>query len=266
MSTPNTSPTPSPAGSLESRLSSCEHELHAAAAKLQRGAALTLVIGVALVALLAGYFWYGYHEISSVLNHDTLLAAGETWLENQLPEVRRSLEAEVDRSAPVWAASLSKQAQDSLPTLRSKLEEHVMQQIDTTVDQTVEVTEAQFRQFLRENRAMLTQGFEDLRTSPALADESIERVAHAFEVQFEVDMKKEARDLFTTLGQLKTKLNRLKDGGASLQPDEQLERRILMLARRLQLEKMEAGISTASAELRPVPAVTTPGAAAADDR
>jgi hypothetical protein len=232
-----------PSGDVAGRLAACEKELSVQAASIRRSGALTLGVGIVLLGLLAGYFWYGYQQISSVMNPDTLVAAASGWVEDQLPEVRKSLETEVDKSAPVWAASLSKQARDSLPSLRSKLEEHVMQQVDATIEQTVNMTDAEFRKFLQDNRPTLEQGFKDLKGDPALAQESLQRIEDAVQEQFAVNMQQGASDLFATLGQMRAKLVRLK-AGTSLTQEEKLERHVLTLLRGLQL----SSVPPASAE------------------
>ena len=205
----------------------------------RRGNSLTIIAGVVILAIVAGYFVYGYGEISSVMEPDTLVNAAQSWLEDQLPEVRKSLEAEVDKSAPVWAESLSKQAQSSLPSIREKLEDYVLQQVDQTIEETVSITEDNFRKFLREKREVLDAGFADLATSPELAKESLARLETAMNETYATDMKQGASDLYTTLTQMTEKLARLK-AGQSLTREEALERQILMQFRRLQLEQVVA--------------------------
>jgi hypothetical protein len=210
--------------------------------------------------VLGGYFVYGYRQISSVMEPDTLVSVAEQWLEEKLPEGRKAVQAEVDRSAPVWAAGLSKQAQSSLPSIREKLEIYVVEQVDLTIDGTADVTEAQFRKYLQENRAALEQGFKDLATSPRLADESLERMEAALNDHLEVDMKLGAKELFASLEQMNSKLQRLKDG-RNLTAEEALERQVLMLLRRLQLENVQ---TVASAD-QPECATASPVQAAATE-
>ncbi|MSR59554.1 MAG: hypothetical protein EXS05_18245 [Planctomycetaceae bacterium] len=193
---------------------------------------------MALLLLMCGYFGFGYHEISSVMEPATLVAVAEGWIKDKIPEARQAVEAEVQRSSPVWAASLSKQAQSQLPAVRTRLEEYVLTQVDQMVDQTVVVTEQQFREFLREHRDALEQGFKDLATSPELADESLDRLQAAVEDQFQFKMNEGADDLFAALNQLSSRLTHLKENN-ELTDEEALERQILMQARRLQLQQAE---------------------------
>lgn len=230
---------PADAGSLATSLDETDRLLKNCTSRTRNGNVLTILVGVVLLGLLGGYFVYGYNQISSVMEPDTLVDVAQSWLDNQIPEVRRSLEAEVDRSAPVWAESLSKQAQSSLPSIREKLEDYVLEQVDQTVEQSMSITEDNFRKFLREKREVLDEGFKDLATSPQLAKESLARLELAMNDAMEADMKQGASDLYTTLTLMNVKLARLK-AGQHLTTEEALERQVLMQIRRLQLEEIGA--------------------------
>jgi RecG-like helicase len=236
------------AGSLPPSLDATERVLKDCAERTRRGNRLTAIVGVGLLLLLGAYFLYGYQQISSVMEPNTLVSVAEQWLEDKLPEGRRAVEAEVDKSAPTWAASLSKQAQSSLPSIREKLEGYVVEQVDQTLDETVDVTESQFRKFLQENRDSLEQGFKDLATNPKLADESLARLEEALNSHLETDMKLGSKELFASLEQMNAKLQHLKED-RKLTAEEALERQVLMLLRRLQLENVHGEpIAAQSAE------------------
>lgn len=234
----NTTPgtqAPADVASIKARLDDTERLLKEFTVRTRRGNLVTIIVGVLILSVMGGYFAYGYSEISTLTEPNTLIGAAETWIEEQLPEVRKSLEAEVNKSAPVWAESLSKQAQSSLPTIREKLEEYVLQQVDQSVENAVSLTEDHFRQLLRDKRTVLEEGFKDLATSPELAKESLERLEDAMAGVFETDMKQGAGEVFATLNLMSAKLTRLKVG-KELTPEESREREILMQFRRLQLE------------------------------
>jgi hypothetical protein len=231
--------TPPAPGNLAACLDASERLLQDCASRTRRANRLTVIVGVGLLLLLGGYFAYGYQQISSVMEPDTLVSVAEQWLEDKLPEGRQAAQAEIDKSAPVWAENLSKQAQTSLPSIREKLEGYVVEQVDQTIDQTVDVTETRFRDFLRDNRDLLEKGFKDLATSPKLADESLEQLVEALNSKLEVDMKLGSKELFTTLEQMNVKLQRLRDD-RKLTPEEAMERRALTLLRRLQLENVNS--------------------------
>ena len=208
--TPAAQKLPTDPGALAASLDDTDKLIQDCTVRTRHGNSLTIIVGVLLLAVVGGYFVYGYSEISSVMEPDALVNAGQGWLDEQIPQVRKQIEDQIEKQAPVWAASLSKQAQASLPTVREKLEEYVLQQVEQTVGQTVDITEANFRKFLREKREVLDEGFKDLATSPQLAKESIERLELAMNDAMQADMKQGADELYVTLNQMNLKLMRLK--------------------------------------------------------
>ncbi|MBM4002848.1 MAG: hypothetical protein FJ295_06100 [Planctomycetes bacterium] len=219
--------------SLDATLESTQQMLGRTASRLRLANSFTLIVGVLLVALLAGYFIFGYRQLAEIMEPDTLVAAASTWIEEQLPVARRTVQDEVTRHAPDWAESLSKQAQNSLPDLRGKLEEHVLLQVDEMAEKAMDISEVEFRKFLRDNREPLRKSFEELAVNPQLADESLQLIEEMVDREFQFNMREGADDLFAILNLMTAKLSRLKSG-KDLDELEQLERRVLMLARRLQ--------------------------------
>ncbi|MGQ0635818.1 MAG: hypothetical protein ACT4QC_14500 [Planctomycetaceae bacterium] len=247
MSAPNTAGSNRPAADgLESRLAAADRLLESTAAKIRRGSLLTAVVGALLLLLLGGYFAYGYSQFSALMQPDTLVSFAESYVEEQVPEARKKAEEQIIQAAPGWAASLSQQGQEAIPELREKLETFVLENIDRLIDDTVRVSTEEFRSFLRDNRDRLEQGFKDLSTSPKLADESLLSLETALQNRLQTDMQQGAQDLFGTLAQLNQTIGRLQ-AGRELTPEEVLERRILMTARRLQLQQADPTLQSTKA-------------------
>jgi hypothetical protein len=122
-----------------------------------------------------------------------------------------------------------------LPELRGKLEEHVQLQVDEMAESAMAISEVQFRKFLRDNRESLRKSFEELAANPQLTDESLQLIEEMVDREFQFNMREGADDLFAILNLMTAKLTRLKSG-KDLDEQERLERRVLMLARRLQQE------------------------------
>jgi hypothetical protein len=221
--------------SLDATLESTQQLLGRTASRLRLANSFTMIVGILIVVLLAAYFIFGYRQLAELMEPDTLVAAASTWIEEQLPVARRTVQEEVTRHAPDWAASLSKQAQSSLPELRGKLEEHVQLQVDEMAESAMAISEVQFRKFLRDNRESLRKSFEELAANPQLTDESLQLIEEMVDREFQFNMREGADDLFAILNLMTAKLTRLKSG-KDLDEQERLERRVLMLARRLQQE------------------------------
>jgi hypothetical protein len=240
MNAPSSPPaTPASSSSIKASLDETERLIKNCTARTRMGNTMTLVVGVLILGALGAYFTYGYIQIADVLEPKKLVDAAETFIEDRIPEVRKTLEAEVDKSAPIWAESLSKQAQSSLPSVREKLETYIVEQVDSTLADTVSLTEDHFRSMLKDKRQVLENGFKDLANSPALAKDTLKEIEDAMEGAFQADMKQGAAELFATLGLMNSTLARLK-AGQQLTQQEYRKRQILMLLRRLQTEQILA--------------------------
>src|SRR5262249_39371512 len=94
---------PAQTAGLATSLDATERLLTNCAGRTRGANRWTTVVGAGLLLVLGAYFVYGYRQISSVMEPDTLVSVAEQWLEEKLPEGRRAVQAEVDKSAQVWA-------------------------------------------------------------------------------------------------------------------------------------------------------------------
>src|SRR5436309_10914621 len=113
MSTTPTRPGGTTAPSLKDRLDQLNRELARERRRTQRATALTLVVGLIVVALLSGYFAYGYIKIAPVIKPQFLLDVAEDTIQRELPKGRVKLEEQIIKSSPEWAQRLSQQALDN---------------------------------------------------------------------------------------------------------------------------------------------------------
>src|SRR5258708_10173397 len=128
---PSSTPAAS-AATVKARLEQVQKELAALRRRTQWAARMTVIIGILMLGLLGAYFAIGYQQINSVLRPDLLLNYVEQELETKLPDMRKTVENEINSNAPVWAASLSQQALDGMPSARQKLEQNSLDQYDET--------------------------------------------------------------------------------------------------------------------------------------
>jgi hypothetical protein len=275
----STTPQP-PAGgtaatTVKDRLERLQRELADERARTQRSSILTLIVGVLALLLLGGYFAYGYSEIKKLANSDDLIGFAEIEIERRLPEGRRLLEKQLVDNAPEWADRLSKQALENMPTAREKCEEYALEQYEVSMKEVANLTDEQFRTYLRANRPMIEKHFKELGDKPTLAESSVEELQKSLEDQLQTNMKSSAKDLLDTLLAANAKLKRLQ-ANKDLTKEEENERRVIMLARRIQLENLDPNalgkseIPTAKQGTKPpdkrgtLPKPGTPGDAAKD--
>ena len=236
MSTP-TSTAAASTPSVVARLDQMTKQIAQHEAAMNRASSTMGTVGLLALVLMSAYFFYGYVQIAELLDPNKLVPLGASMLENNLPAARQAIVKQVSDSAPAWAEQLSVQARGGIPTLRNKLEDYVMEQTDVLLGQATSVTEQQFRKTIQENRELLDKGFKELATSEKLSEEVLNALVIALEQQLQADMKSQAEIVLETLRHLSNRVKRLEVGG-STDEEEKIERRVLMLARRLQL--MEA--------------------------
>jgi hypothetical protein len=233
---------------LNERLHQVQRQLIDERRRTARSTTLVVIIGILALLLLGGYFAYGYSEIKKNTSNELLLSFAEQEVQNQLPRAREAVAEEIKKSAPEWARMLSQQAQENLPTARQKLEEHALEQCDGMLKEASLMTTEQFRRFLRDNRQTLEAGFKDLAKSPKLADQTLADIEKSLDKELQTSMRGQAGELLNTLRSANAKLTRLRDS-PRLTAEEHMERRIIMLARRLELQQLSPELAN-----RPVPA------------
>lgn len=256
--------------SLDERLDRMQRDLAAQQRQLTRRTRITVLVATALLIVLAGYFYFGYKNFDEVTRPKMVVSVAEDFVNANLPELRKSLQAEIIRSAPGWAEQLSHEVQASMPQAREQLENYIEAQIDLVLNETNVLSQEQFRGFLRENRTALERGFQDLAVSPTMAEQTMKEVVDGLDKQLSRQMQQESADLFETVSMMRKKLELLKKA-QNLTNEQQLERRVLMLTRRLQLETVEptAASPAIAAQVAPgavasAPAATASSEAAAD--
>jgi hypothetical protein len=223
---------------LNERIERLERQLASQRKHLARRTRFTAIVALFLLIVLAGYFYFGYKNFDEVTRPAMIVQVAETFVDANLPELRKSLQAEIIRSAPSWAEQFSGELQAGMPQGRAQLENYIENQMEGMLDQASAFSQDQFRTFLRENRPVLEHGFQDLADSPTLAEETMKQVIDGLDKQLSHQMQLESSQLFETLSMMKKKLALLKTA-QNLSNEQQLERRVLMLTRRLQLETVE---------------------------
>ncbi len=236
MSTPNT-PAPATNAALVERLNQLTQSIAKHESAIIRSTRTTATIGLIALIFLSGYFYYGYVMIRGLLQPDQLVPLGTGMLVRNLPSAREALVKQISDSAPTWAASVSESAQKGIPELRGKLENYVLKETDTLLVQATSLTEEKFRKALQDNREVVEKGFKELAADDKLSEASLQELVGVLEQELKADMRDQAKTVLETLRGLSKRVQRLSIG-KGLDEEERSERRIAMLARRLQL--MEA--------------------------
>jgi hypothetical protein len=219
------------------RLNSSQQKLNTLQAELDSSNRLTLAVGTLMLLVLAGYFAYGYREIKKLVEPDTLVPYGAQMLQERIPEARHAIVQQVSTSAPVWAEQVSTRVRDELPRIREKLQDYFLKQSEDMLKQVSTISEEHMRKALTENKDVLDTHIRELAQNEQLSDAAAEALVTALEGELKQDLKGQSEIVLDSIQTLDARVQRLATG-LNLDEEEAVERRILMLARRLQL--MEA--------------------------
>jgi hypothetical protein len=223
---------------MEDRLDRMQRELAAHQRRLVGRTRFAGFLAVVVLVALSFYFYIGYSGFGEVTQPKNLVALAEMHIDQSLPELRRSVQDYIIKESPGWAAEVSSRIQESIPIAREGLEDYIVDQMDTILEQTATMTEEQFRGFLKDKHDVLEQGFTDLSASPQMAEQTVNEITNGLDKQLGRRMQEEAGQLFDTIGQMNKKIATL-HANKGLNQEQMLERRILMLTRRLQLQNVE---------------------------
>jgi hypothetical protein len=221
------------ASSLQARLAQLQKELAAESRSMNTAATLSAFVGVVILAILVGYFYFGYSMIEDTTRPEKIVGAAQTIISEKLPEARQSVEAEITKSAPAWAENLSKQAISSMPTAREKLRDYALDRMEAAISDASLVSEDEFRAFLSKNHGELERKFQELSTDDKLADASLTELEGLVEAQLKTNMTSQSSEYLAVLKSLVTKLQKL-GHSTGLTHEEQKQRQMLMIARAIQ--------------------------------
>jgi hypothetical protein len=223
-----------PAGS---RLGQIERELAAERKRANRSTTLMSILGPLALAGIGGYFAYGYSQINEIAQPEKLVEVGQALLDENIPVVRDTVTEEVKKNSPEWASSLSQQGVAWLPTGREELEKFCMDQLTKGLDEVDVLGEQHLKSLITKNRAALEKQIEDLADSPEKAEAAVEELQALMEAEMGGSMKADATELLDAVYAARDKFTKYVDA-KDLTEGEQLERRILLILRRLQHEQV----------------------------
>ncbi len=213
---------------------------HLALQKMRRhfrfSAWVTLIVGGLLLAVVAIYFSFGYHEVSDLTDPDKIVALVGQTVDDQLPIYRQQAEQQVKDNASTWAEQASQQLLTAIPPMREHLEQFALDQSDTIIAQIDVVGEQQFRRLLNENRSTVEEAIKDLKNDEDISEDVLVALQLAIEKELQIDSSSQADAVLTIASDLNKNMEELV-AGEGLTREQKAERRVLMLAKRLQKER-----------------------------
>ncbi|HIE98214.1 MAG TPA: hypothetical protein EYG03_25225 [Planctomycetes bacterium] len=232
----STTETVNPTETEASRLAGVEKELNTLERRLKREALISTIMTVVVLLVLSFYFMYGYREFSKLLQPSEIVGLGAALVDENVTVLRESIQDEVESGAPVWAEQLSSQAIAAVPLVREELEKFAVAQAKDAIEQYVTISQDEFRRVLKENHAEFQGLVTELSKEGEATDEVVAALEEVLNKELGGDMEVAAADLVETLQLANHKLVRL-GADTDLDDDEQKERLVMMLFRRIQMDE-----------------------------
>ena len=235
-----------------------EQRMDSIAKKFKSDGTITIVfIGVIVIGIC--YFWFGISSLSAEASPENLVDMLAGPIDEGMTDLRKQLATELANAAPGFAEQLSLQAIESMPGAREALEKHIVGQLETEISTIIATGETEFVSVLRDNRAEFEKALNELADNQDMTDVTIQIFVDAISQEMGTDMRDQVEQVIGTLIALREKAEGLK-AGSELTFVSDMERRILMTARRLQL--MEADPSFVAREKKHAEAKKAMAAAA----
>jgi hypothetical protein len=202
-----------------------------------RGDGKMTIIFIAVIFCGIGYFWWGITALAPSAEPKELVAMLVVPIDNNIESMRKTLTKELVAAAPGFAEELSSQAIEAMPKARQTLEDYVVKQLETEIDTVTNKGADGFVRVLRENRVEFEDTLKKLAKGEDMTDTTVKIFVDAISKEMGADMHDQAEQVLGTLIALREKGEKLQ-AGSELTFVSNMERRILMTARRLQI--MEA--------------------------
>ena len=213
----------------------------------------TVIVGGGLVALMLGYFTFGYVQIKDLTDSRMLYALLEDSLRvtkmpgsnssipTTLSQARKYLEREIEQNSKKLAEQMSEQLLARAPEMRRQIESYVIDQVQQVLDKGSQMTEQKFRDIIDNNRELIELCIDDLAKDDVVAQERLDQLVAAMEHELQADLKGQADEVLDTVQFANQWLDGLSDG-VGLSREKQLERQFVMILHRIQLEQVDPSL------------------------
>lgn len=192
-------------------------------------ALLTTVFIIECAALT----WHAYYVAQRESEPERIVARVQTvWLENY-PELKQAWLDEASAQSPRLAERLSEQLIAQAPRLRERLEAATLRELEQGIDNAVELSADEFRQWLRENHDAIEDAFIQVEQAPHEARMLVLDTEASLEEQIGLDLRDQAKLTLEVYRIFNDKLERLASPNEEFSRQEKLERRAIRILRAL---------------------------------
>lgn len=221
---------------LADRTEAVYRELRSMRRRFSLGAWITLIVGGLLLLLVVGYFSYGYSEISSFRDPELIVSLVGDMADQQIPALKKMAEDQVNQNATVWAEQASQQVLAQVEPLRKHIESLALQKSDEAIAKIDVVGEKKFREMLEQNRETVQNAINQLKNNEEISEGAVIALKEAVEKEFQIDSDSQVDALVTIVSDVNANMEKLA-AGEDLTREQRAERRVLMLARRIHVDR-----------------------------
>lgn len=126
----------------------------------------TTALMVLFLVLVAGTVAYAGWRAKKLTDPDALADAAENYLQSNYPQWKEEIRKELVQQAPVLAERITHSTVTSAPRVRQQVERYLDERVAANLARGTSLSERQFREFLRANRAQIQEGFKDVQRAP----------------------------------------------------------------------------------------------------
>lgn len=192
-------------------------------------ATLACILTVEILGLTA----YAVTVFRRETRPEKLAARAEKAMVENYPAFRGQLLEQTSHQAPVLAEQMSEEILEATLEARVELEKLTIDQLERGLDNAVELSADEFREWLRTNHDAIEDAFVQVEQAPSDARLLILDTEASLEEQLGLDLRDQAKLALEVYRLFNDKLARLAAAGADLTPQERLERRMVRLLRAL---------------------------------
>ena len=194
---------------------------------------LSVVLTLIFVSECTWLVWHSVVVLQREAEPDRLVTRVQNaWLKSY-PELEQAWLAEARQRSPELADRLSEQLIAQAPRLRERLEAATLRELEQGIDNAVEFSAEEFREWLRENHAAIEDAFIQVEQAPHEARMLVLDTEASLEAQLGLDLRDQAKLTLEVYRIFNDKLERLSEPADDFSRQEKLERRAIRILRAL---------------------------------
>jgi hypothetical protein len=193
----------------------------------------TTALLVLFVVLVAGTLAYAGWKARRLTDPDALAEEAENYIQANYPQWKDEVRKELVAQAPVLAERITHGTVTSAPRVRRQVEQYLDSRVAASLARGTALSERQFREFLRQEKPRIQEGFAEARQAPREAEQVTAELEKSVDRRLGGDIRAQARRVLESLRQLDDKLAAL-GAAKDLSESERLERRIVRILRAYQ--------------------------------